>query len=203
MRMWTEEVLPSFDTHLRKKWVHCLWRSGIPPTLRRQVWPLAIGNRLELAPSDFRETVSFVQSSAHPVKGVELIDCDLPRTRLMGVGSKNSLQLGMLLRAVSALRPQQGYVQGMSFLGALLLEVMPVEEAFVALGNLLGLRYFPDFLSMQVTCLSLSEVCACRACTPMFCKRDPRRLLRRWDQSPSLDARRSPEAKQPLGDGAR
>ena len=157
MRMWTEEILPSFDTHLRKKWVHALWRSGIPPTLRRQVWQLAIGNRLELAPSDFRETVDLVQSSAHPAKGVELIECDLPRTRLMGVGSKDSLQLGMLLRAVCALRPQQGYVQGMSFLGALLLEVMPVEEAFVALGNLLGLRYFPDFLSMQVTCLLLSH----------------------------------------------
>ncbi len=37
MRMWTEEILPAFDTHLRKKWVHSLWRSGIPQTLRRQV----------------------------------------------------------------------------------------------------------------------------------------------------------------------
>ncbi len=37
-------------------------------------------------------------------------------------------QLGALLRAVSSLRPAQGYVQGMSFLGAILLEVMPVEE---------------------------------------------------------------------------
>jgi len=43
------------------------------------------------------------------------------------------LQLGALLRAVSALRPAQGYVQGMSFLGAILLEVMPVEEVCCSL----------------------------------------------------------------------
>ncbi len=46
-RMWVEEILPAFDTHIRKKWVHTLWRAGIPTHLRRLVWPLAIGNRLE------------------------------------------------------------------------------------------------------------------------------------------------------------
>jgi hypothetical protein len=45
--MWVEEILPAFDTHIRKKWVHTLWRAGIPTHLRRLVWPLAIGNRLE------------------------------------------------------------------------------------------------------------------------------------------------------------
>jgi hypothetical protein len=35
--------------------------------------------------------------------------------------------------AVAALRAEQGYVQGMSFLAACLLEFMSVEESFVCL----------------------------------------------------------------------
>jgi hypothetical protein len=37
----------------------------------------------------------------------------------------------------------------MSYLAAFLLLHMPCDEAFISLGNLLALRYFPDFLSVS------------------------------------------------------
>jgi hypothetical protein len=112
-RMWTDEILPAFESHLRKKWVHSLWRSGIPVPLRPRVWPLAIGNRLCLASSDYAKTLDLVLTGALVVKGVELIDLDLPRTRVKGsdLSRETMLHLGNLLRAVSALRPAQGYIQ--------------------------------------------------------------------------------------------
>ena len=151
-RMWTEEVLPAFDTHLRKKWVHALWRSGIPYALRRRVWPLAIGNRLNLIREDYCRTLERVQQASVCVKNAELIAGDLPRTRLRECVSSEAKRqtLGQLLLAVAAVRPLQGYVQGMSFVGAFLLECMEADEAFVCFANLLGLRYFPDFLAMRV-----------------------------------------------------
>jgi hypothetical protein len=42
-----------------------------------------------------------------------------------------------------------GNTQGMSYLAAFLLLHMPCDEAFISLGNLLALRYFPDFLSVS------------------------------------------------------
>jgi hypothetical protein len=79
------------------------------------VWPLAIGNRLELGRADYAKVLHLVQSSQLTVKGVDLIDCDVARTRLKGCGEDGSLvchaQLALLLRAVSALRPAEGYVQ--------------------------------------------------------------------------------------------
>ena len=59
-RMWVEEILPAFDTHIRKKWVHTLWRAGIPTHLRRLVWPLAIGNRLEVCAVTRRTLFVFI-----------------------------------------------------------------------------------------------------------------------------------------------
>ena len=49
----------------------------------------------------------------------------------------------------------------MSFLGAFLLQSMNVEESFVCLSNLLGLRYFPDFLSVSnfYACACVLKLC--------------------------------------------
>ena len=103
--------------------MHALWRSGIPTAVRRQVWPLAIGNRLELGRADYAKVLDLVQSSELTVKGVDLIDCDVARTRLKGCGEDGAsvchAQLALLLRAVSALRPAEGYVQVACLVSAL------------------------------------------------------------------------------------
>jgi len=50
-----------------------------------------------------------------------------------------------VLHAIATLKPELGYVQGQSFLAAVLLLYMPADEAFVALGNLLDQPFFKAF----------------------------------------------------------
>ena len=120
--MWTEEILPAFDKHLRKKWVHALWRMGIPEEVRREVWLCAVGNSMQLTCEHYHAVLARVERGEIVVKSIDLIRHDVPRTRLRdGTHSRASdRELEGLLRAVSALRPEQGYVQGMSVLGAFL-----------------------------------------------------------------------------------
>jgi hypothetical protein len=58
-------------------------------------------------------------------------------------------ELSLLLRAWVELRPDMGYVQGMSYVGAMLLLHMPLCDAFIALGNLLMQDHFPFFYKVN------------------------------------------------------
>jgi len=54
-----------------------------------------------------------VQAGEIVVKGAELIECDLSRTRIKGCAqtAEGQQQLGALLSAVCAIRPAHGYIQ--------------------------------------------------------------------------------------------
>jgi len=56
-----------------------------------------------------------VQAGEIVVKGAELIECDLPRTRIKGCAqtAEGQQQLGALLRTVCAIRPAHGYIQAL------------------------------------------------------------------------------------------
>ena len=53
------------------------------------------------------------------------------------------------------LRPDMGYVQGMSFLGAILLLQMEQEDAFVALANLLSHPLLKSMFSLDEATVSI------------------------------------------------
>jgi len=154
VRMWSEEILPNFESVIRKKWVHALWKQGIPWNLRQQVWPRAIGNKLDLDHHKFESLAMVVDGRSFFIPGIDIINNDLPRTKLLD-RDVNEHQLRVLLCTVSALQPQVGYVQGMSYLGAIFLLFMPPAEAFVCLGNLLSCRFFPSFLQMDAEKIEL------------------------------------------------
>jgi hypothetical protein len=60
-----------------------------------------------------------------------------------------------VLYAVSSRRPDVGYVQGQSFVAGVLLMYMPVEEAFVALANLLDHHFFKSFCTFNLENIKL------------------------------------------------
>ena len=60
-----------------------------------------------------------------------------------------------VLQAVSTLRPEIGYVQGMSYVGAMFILFLPAPEAFVCMSNMISGGFFPDFLQMKVESIRL------------------------------------------------
>lgn len=75
-------------------------------------------------------------------KFIKQLDTDLPRTFPELAFFSLDVPLGQSLRdildAYIGYRPQIGYVQGMSYIGAILLLYMEKEEAFICLSNLLA-----------------------------------------------------------------
>ncbi|KAI0233375.1 TBC1 domain family member 12 [Lamellibrachia satsuma] len=48
--VWRNEILPGWETTKSCKKTRDLWWNGVPPSVRGQVWKLAIGNELNLTP---------------------------------------------------------------------------------------------------------------------------------------------------------
>jgi len=46
--IWVKEMLPYWHHKRRSTEMRELWKRGIPPSLRDQIWTLAIGNRLSI-----------------------------------------------------------------------------------------------------------------------------------------------------------
>ena len=128
-----------------------LWRLGVPPRLRRDVWPRAIGNALKINPTLFqiyrkRAAARSEGDSSDAIIGREgsivLIDTDLPRTfpELQMFGEEGPLyqRLREILEVYTCYRPDVGYIQGMSYFAAILcLHIDDPCLAFQCLANLM------------------------------------------------------------------
>ncbi|KAF4751503.1 hypothetical protein FOZ63_031171, partial [Perkinsus olseni] len=142
-------------------------RHGLPPRARTALWPAAIGNPLRVTRSLYEMLVRKAKAEesrwlaavnrmalaedASPSGRVEpgsfmaqlrAIDLDLPRTlpdlAVMCVPDGPLRQeCRLVLSAFATYRPDIGYVQGMSFLAAMLLLYMDPFAAFVCLASLL------------------------------------------------------------------
>lgn len=165
-KKWTNEILPNWDTAKAMKKTRDLWWLGIPPSVRGKVWKLAIGNdlnltqelyeicvsraddriRLMLTTSDPGEIYGTSETSSEPPSSkessVELIKLDVSRTFpqlcIFQKGGPYHDLLHSLLGAYACYRPDVGYVQGMSFIAAVLLLNMDVADAFLVFANLLN-----------------------------------------------------------------
>ncbi|CAJ1358168.1 unnamed protein product [Effrenium voratum] len=162
-----------------------LWRQGLPPKVREVVWPMAIGNVLRITPELFEihkqraldarlaqeasaSNVLITLNDAPPSRGKEqstsCIPFDLPRTfptlAFFCEGGPLHEDCARILEAYTFFRPDIGYVQGMSYLAAMLLLYLPPYQAFVGLCNLLNT---PSVLGLY----RLDErAVACRARNP-------------------------------------
>ena len=196
-KIWQQEILPRWErTHEApsKKMLmqQCarLSTGGVPPHLRKRVWPLLIANALRITPelfemyrdrarsrnwrrmeeeqdaaiaargydeeedSDLSESPIRRRSSFTPTRRkrmstsigkeitLNLIDVDLPRTfpqlKLFDSTGPFHAKLKEVLETYACYRPDLGYVQGMSYIAALLcLYMSDTYQAFCCLANVM------------------------------------------------------------------
>lgn len=160
-KVWLNDVLPKWNSVLSCRKIRNLWWQGIPPCVRGKVWQLAIGNELNVTPELYEICVSRAQELLKTVSNtssnndsvgendnpdrqasIELIQLDISRTFpqlcIFQKGGPYYDILHSLLGAYACYRPDVGYVQGMSFLAAILILNMEEAEAFVCFANLLN-----------------------------------------------------------------
>ncbi|XP_036428043.1 TBC1 domain family member 12 isoform X2 [Colossoma macropomum] len=162
MVVWNTEILPNWDSMRGTRRVKDLWWQGLPPNVRGKVWSLAIGNELNITPElyeiflsrakerwrTFRDTGCEVEtedsgaSVADRESSLDLIKLDISRTFpslfIFQKGGPYHDLLHSVLGAYTCYRPDVGYVQGMSFIAAVLILNMEEADAFIAFANLLN-----------------------------------------------------------------
>uniref|UniRef100_K3WR42 Rab-GAP TBC domain-containing protein n=1 Tax=Globisporangium ultimum (strain ATCC 200006 / CBS 805.95 / DAOM BR144) TaxID=431595 RepID=K3WR42_GLOUD len=153
-KLWRTRILRDWEESKDTPLAHSMWRQGIPPSIRAKVWPLAIGNKLKITPEMYqiyrRRAIAYKQereAGAPNVIGREhslaLIDTDLPRTfpslKLFDASGPYYEFLLEVLETYACYRPDLGYIQGMSYLAAMLCLHMPHDRylTFQCLANLM------------------------------------------------------------------
>lgn len=163
MVIWNNEILPYWDTMKGTRRVRELWWQGLPPSVRGRVWSLAIGNELNITPElyeiflsrakekwrSYSETSSVNDnesdggaSLADRESSLDLIKLDISRTFpslfIFQKGGPYHDLLHSVLGAYTCYRPDIGYVQGMSFIAAVLILNLEEADAFITFANLLN-----------------------------------------------------------------
>ncbi|XP_007949488.1 TBC1 domain family member 12 [Orycteropus afer afer] len=184
MVIWINEILPNWDVMRSTRRVRELWWQGLPPSVRGKVWSLAVGNELNITPElyeiflsrakerwkSFSETGSENDTDGAPVAdreaSLELIKLDISRTfpslYIFQKGGPYHDVLHSILGAYTCYRPDVGYVQGMSFIAAVLILNLEEADAFIAFANLLNkpcqLAFFRVDHSMMLKYFATFEV---------------------------------------------
>jgi len=172
LRLWNTEIIPNWDKMKNDKRTQDLWWHSLPPSIRGKVWKLAIGNELQLMSDDYyfyekkaHEKIEILSRTSNDEQllnaslsnesGVELIKLDVSRTfpQLCFFQRDGPYHdaLHSVLGAFACYNPKIGYVQGMSFLAAILLLNMEAPDAFIALSNLLNTDYL-------IACFKIDQV---------------------------------------------
>uniref|UniRef100_A0A672RBM8 TBC1 domain family member 12-like n=1 Tax=Sinocyclocheilus grahami TaxID=75366 RepID=A0A672RBM8_SINGR len=158
MVVWNNEILPNWESMRGTRRVRDLWWQGLPPNVRGKVWSLAIGNELNITSGFFLfyslfhvlelyccGTVEKENSDslhADRESSLDLIKLDISRTFpplfIFQKGGPYHDLLHSLLGAYTCYRPDVGYVQGMSFIAAVLILNLEEADAFIAFANLLN-----------------------------------------------------------------
>ncbi|XP_064923536.1 TBC1 domain family member 12 isoform X2 [Columba livia] len=186
MVIWVNEILPNWEGMRATRRVRELWWQGLPPSVRGKVWSLAVGNELNITPElyeiflsrakerwkSFSETSSendiedVGASVADREASLELIKLDISRTfpslYIFQKGGPYHDLLHSVLGAYTCYRPDVGYVQGMSFIAAVLILNLEEADAFIAFANLLNkpcqLAFFRVDHSMMLKYFAAFEV---------------------------------------------
>ncbi|XP_013361659.1 PREDICTED: TBC1 domain family member 12 [Chinchilla lanigera] len=184
MVIWINEILPNWEVMRSTRRVRELWWQGLPPSVRGKVWSLAVGNELNITPELYEIFLSRAKerwksfsetSSENDTEGVsvvdreaslELIKLDISRTFpslfIFQKGGPYHDVLHSILGAYTCYRPDVGYVQGMSFIAAVLILNLEEADAFIAFANLLNkpcqLAFFRVDHSMMLKYFAAFEV---------------------------------------------
>ncbi|XP_038993103.1 EVI5-like protein isoform X2 [Hibiscus syriacus] len=167
-----ENAAPTESLHPWKEELEVLVRGGVPMTLRGEVWQAFVGVRTHRVENYYQDLLANETNTANntdqksfqsyskdsttkSISGHEKwkgqIEKDLPRTfpghpALDGDG-RNALR--RLLTAYARHNPSVGYCQAMNFFAALLLLLMPEENAFWTLKGIID-EYFDGYFSEEM-----------------------------------------------------
>ncbi|XP_075306646.1 TBC1 domain family member 14 isoform X2 [Odontesthes bonariensis] len=181
---WIQEILPNWSTMCTSRRVRDLWWQGIPPSVRGKVWSLAVGNDLNIthelysiclarakekwknSAAPTADTETEVSGSSDRESSLELIKLDISRTFpqlcIFQQGGPYHDVLHSILGAYTCYRPDVGYVQGMSFIAAVLILNLDTADAFIAFANLLNkpcqMAFFRVDHSLMLTYFAAFEV---------------------------------------------
>jgi len=157
---WLNDVLPNWKKKRHSYHIKSLCWDGIPPKIREKVWRRAIGNRLKITKEIYNNMINNVEkikkdtNQQNNESTVHLIQLDLLRTfpalAFFAEGSPMHNNLKNILEAYVSYCPEMGYVQGMSYIVAMLLLNMDEYHAFVAICNLLNLDLLKSFYSIDL-----------------------------------------------------
>ncbi|XP_011166627.1 TBC1 domain family member 14 [Solenopsis invicta] len=138
---WNVHVLPKFESVRNTKRVRELWWRGVPPSVRGRVWKLAISNNLNITLHLYNLCLERAMSCPNN-ESLAAIRLDVSRTFptlcVFQEGGPLFDSLQGILAAYAVYRPDVGYVQGMSFVGAVLSLNMEPPDAFACFANLLN-----------------------------------------------------------------
>lgn len=157
LNIWHSHIIPNWDSVRYCERTIKLWSKGIPTRLRGVIWPKAVGNSLRINIDTYeickqRAREALIARQKHEMEGYEenpsfvllgredtvaLIENDISRTfPQLGLFQEKgplALPLTHVLSAFACYRADIGYVQGMSFLAAMLLLNMDELTAFQTL----------------------------------------------------------------------
>lgn len=162
-------ILSDWDRVYKRRTVQELWWKGLPPGVRGKVWMKAIGNDLNITHELYQIFLSRCKSKMAELEkagsvldqdkgidreqSVEVIGLDVLRTfpnlGFFQEGGPYYSALHDVLGAYACYRPDIGYVQGMSFLAAVLLLNMEAPDAFICLANLLNRPSYVAFFKVD------------------------------------------------------
>ncbi|GJX14509.1 TBC1 domain family member 8B-like protein isoform X2 [Tanacetum coccineum] len=136
------------------KELESLVRGGVPRDLRGEVWQAFVGvkaRRVESYYQDLLDESELAEKAIVPEKTKKQIEKDLPRTfpghPALDEEGRNSLR--RLLLAYARHNPSVGYCQAMNFFAAMLLLMMPEENAFWTLVGMID-DYFDGYFTTDM-----------------------------------------------------
>jgi len=158
---WSNVVLPAWNMHRHTKKTQALWWRGLPPPVRGKVWALALNNNLNLT----SQLYNILGTRAHEQLSMgadtkedtlDLIRLDVSRTfPQLGIFQKGGPYHQLLQNVLGVYvcyRPDLGYIQGMSFIAAILLLNLEEAEAFIVFANLVNRPCLSAFYRLD-TCV--------------------------------------------------
>ena len=129
------------------------WK-GIPPNLRGSVWLLLIGNHMKISTELYKICCIRANSSEIINNMTDLISIDIDRTfpnlAFFQKEGPNYNDLKSILEAYICFRPDIGYVQGMSFIAAVLSLQMDSFNSFVSMANMFGKEILMSFYTFNI-----------------------------------------------------
>jgi len=159
---WTNSIIPNWSsTHSSKK-TQSLWWRGLPPPVRGRVWRLGLSNTLNLTPQLYsilvqraRDQLKSTETCLGREETLELIRLDVSRTFpqlcIFQNGGPYYQLLHNVLGAYVCYRPDIGYVQGMSFIAAILILNLDEADAFIMFANILNWPLLAAFFTVDQT----------------------------------------------------